>query len=65
MEDNLIEIREELNAHPDKPDVQRYRSFGDILAIISTIALSSFYFGYAMVYLPAMDFESIYSLYNI
>ena len=33
--------------------------------IISTIALSSFYFGYAMVYLPAMDFQSIYTLYHI
>lgn len=58
-------MKEEINLHPDKPHVQRYRSFMEILAIISTIALSSFYFGYAMVYLPAMDFQAIYSLYNI
>ena len=33
--------------------------------IIFNIALSSFYFGYAMVYLPAIDFSAIYKLYSI
>lgn len=37
----------------------------DILMIIFNIALSSFYFGYAMVYLPAIDFAAIYKLYGI
>lgn len=33
--------------------------------IIFNIALSSFFFGYAMVYLPAIDFGAIYKLYGI
>jgi uncharacterized protein (DUF697 family) len=33
--------------------------------IIFNIALSSFYFGYTMVYLPAIDFAAIYKLYGI
>lgn len=33
--------------------------------IIFNIALSSLYFGYAMVYLPAIDFVAIYRLYDI
>lgn len=64
MQEQLVEG--EIRLHPDQhPNVQRFRSFSSILLIISTIALSSFYFGYAMVYLPAIDFQSIYALYNI
>ena len=33
--------------------------------IIFNIALSSFFFGYAMVYLPSIDFDAIYKMYGI
>jgi len=33
--------------------------------VIFNIALSSFYFGYSMVYLPSIDFGLIIKIYNI
>jgi hypothetical protein len=61
----LLDIAHELTITPNEDHVQRYKPIKEILMIIFNIALSSFYFGYSMVYLSSIDFATIYNLFNI
>ena len=47
------------------PSPQRYKSFIQILLVVSTVALGGFYFGYALAYMNAVDFDVVISTYKI
>lgn len=47
------------------PLQQRYKSFIQLLMVVSTFALGSFYFGYAIAYFSAIDFDAINKIYGI
>jgi len=44
---------------------QRYKSFVQLLLVVSTFALGTFYFGYAIAYFSAIDFDALIKIYGI
>ena len=47
------------------PLSQRYKSFLQLLTVVSTFALGTFYFGYAIAYFSSIDFHAIVTIYGI
>jgi hypothetical protein len=43
----------------------RYKSFWKVLLIIVVISLSSFYFGYTIIYLSVIDFYTVIDIFSI
>lgn len=59
-----------LNSHeefiyPQAPPTQRYKSKGKLILICLNIALSSTVFGYFLIYLGALPFETVTDIYKI
>lgn len=48
-----------------KLSVHRYKSFIHILLLVLTVALGSFYFGYTLAYLNAIDFDVVVRIYKV
>lgn len=44
---------------------QTYKSFAQITLIVFNISLSSFYFGYSVIYFAAVPYETISKIYGI
>lgn len=49
----------------DGPLQQRYKSFMQILIVVSTFALGTFYFGYTIAYFSSIDFSTLVKVYDI
>lgn len=47
------------------PLQQRYKSFSQLLVVVATFALGTFYFGYAIAYFSSIDFDTLVKVYNI
>lgn len=47
------------------PLQQRYKSFSQLLFVVSTFALGTFYFGYAIAYFSSIEFDTLADVYNI
>lgn len=47
------------------PLLQRYKSFKQLLSIVATFALGTFYFGYTIAYFSSIDFDTLVSIYSI
>jgi hypothetical protein len=47
------------------PLQQRYKSFMQLVIVVSTFALGTFYFGYAIAYFSSIDFDTLVKVYNI
>ena len=47
------------------PLQQRYKSFSQLLVVVATFALGTFYFGYAIAYFSSIDFDTLVKVYSI
>jgi hypothetical protein len=56
------------DSHSDNlsvPIQQRYKSFIQLVVVISTFALGTFYFGYVIAYFSSIDFDTLIKVYGI
>lgn len=56
---------EQLEVEPLRVSTTKYRSFFRILLVISNVSLSSFYFGYTIIYLSVLDFNLVIRIFDI
>jgi hypothetical protein len=47
------------------PLSQRYKSLIQLVTVVSSFALGTFYFGYAIAYFSSIDFDAVATIYDI
>ena len=57
----MSDSRENING----PLQQRYKSFVQLLIVVSTFALGTFYFGYTIAYFSSIEFDTLIKVYGI